>query len=102
QHLRESYLNPPDSEIAWLIGRAYGGLGAELEIIDSVENKLKRASRDVQSTPGWLQLADELVASYSRFGAALQRDAAIKQTTIAALQFAGLLYLMFCIARIAL
>lgn len=102
QRLDDAYLNPPDSEMMWLIGRAHRNLSAKLENIGNVENKLKRAAQDASPTVSWLQLADELIASYSQLGAALQRDAAIKQTTIAALQFVALLYLMFCIARIAL
>ncbi len=102
QRLGEAYLNLPDRETQWLISRAHHNLSAEFETVENAENKLKRATQDGQPTASWLQLADELVASYSQLGVALQHDAAIKQTTIVALQFLALLYLMFCIAKIAL
>ncbi|WP_334145655.1 histidine kinase [Hyphomicrobium sp.] len=102
RRLGDAYLNLPDSETSWLISRAHHNLSAEFENVGTIENKLKRATQDGWPTASWLQLADELVASYAQLGIALQHDAAIKQTTIVALQFVALLYLMFCIARIAL
>lgn len=102
QRLGDAYLNPPDSDMVWLISRGHRDVITKLENIGNVENKLKRATQDAWPAASWLQLADELIASYSELSAALQRDAAVKQTTIAALQFAALLFLLFCIARIAL
>ena len=37
QRLDDAYLNPPDSEMMWLIGRAHRNLSAKLENIGNVE-----------------------------------------------------------------
>lgn len=102
RRLSVSHLNRHDTEITWLNGRNHRNLSAAIENIGHAENKLKRATEDGLPTASWLQLADELVASYSQLNTALQRDIDVKQSAISALQIIGLLFLLFCIARIAL
>lgn len=101
-NLEKAYLDAYDSELVWLIRRDHPNLSAEIDNIRMAERKLKRAAEEGAPTAGWLPLADDVLASYSQLNVALQRDVEVKQSVIATLQLIGLLFLMLCIARIAL
>lgn len=101
-HLSEKPLDARDREVVWLIRRDRPNLSTEVGNITAAEERLRRAREEDAPIATRLLLADEVLASYASLGVALQRDVETKQSVIATLQLMGLLFVILCVARIAL
>lgn len=100
--LSEKPLDAHDTEVVWLIRRDRPNLSAEVGNVYAAEEQLRRAREEDAPIATRLLLADEVLAAYAPLGVALQRDVETKQSVIATLQLMGLLFVMLCVARIAL
>lgn len=77
-------------------------LDAELTNIAAAGSEVARAAAEGAPAATWLPLAEGLAESYARIGSLLQRETDTRRLAVLALQIAGLLILLSCIARIAL
>ncbi|CAM3296533.1 two-component system, NarL family, nitrate/nitrite sensor histidine kinase NarX [Paracoccus aminovorans] len=92
----------PIGSVGWTPVRGNRALAAELARAAAAEREIARALAEGAPPASWRPMARDLAASYLRIGTLLQRELDIRRTAVSVLQLAGLLFLLFCIARIAL
>jgi two-component system nitrate/nitrite sensor histidine kinase NarX len=96
--MREHFINDLDTNKRF---RSLDSVDA-LDNVDKAQTKFEAAIRDQKSLASLIRHAKAVISSYERLDSAIHDDIEEKQSITALLQLMGLIFIMICIATVAL